>query len=86
MKTSEKYLRAHTDEYASFGYKEGSGYTGTYSEPGIEVEQAEVYGEICRLEAQIELLERFLGRTVNAVSLIKDMKRELKKLSIKHKV
>ena len=56
MKLSEKYLRAHTDDYANFSYPST---VGTYSSAGIEIEKAEIYGEICRLESEIEMLEQF---------------------------
>ena len=49
MKTSDKYLKKHTDDYASFAYSDGI-HEGTYSEQGIEVEHAEKYAEICKLE------------------------------------
>lgn len=53
MNLSELYLQKYTDNYANFGYKDQE---GTYSEAGIEVEHAKMYGEIIGLEAKLEKL------------------------------
>jgi hypothetical protein len=52
MKTSEKFLEKYTDQYASFSFG-----GEIYSEAGIEVEKAEVYGRIRELEVLIETLK-----------------------------
>ena len=50
MKLSERYLQKNTDPYANFGYKDRE---GAYSEAGIEVEHAEVYGLIREIEGRL---------------------------------
>lgn len=67
MEISEKYLRKYTDDYALFAYREwdkhpttGEQLTGTYSEAGIEVEQAEKFAEITRMELAKRLWMRVL--------------------------
>jgi len=68
METSEKYLKKYTDDYALFEYREwdkhpttGEQLTGTYSEAGIEVEQAEKFAEITRMELAEKLWRKVLG-------------------------
>ena len=73
MKESEKFLETHTDKHVTFHYVNNS---GIYSKPGIEVEKAEIYGKICRLEGEIDALEKYYL----CPSAIKQRENEIKKL------
>ncbi len=84
MKYSQKYLEKHTDSYANFHYKMGRG--GSYSEAGIEVEYAEVYGKICELEGMVCFIDYLFLKSEypskhTLKALKKEYQKELKKLS-----
>jgi hypothetical protein len=71
MKTSEKFLQKYTDQYASFSFG-----GETYSEAGIEVENAEIYGRIRELEVLIETLEHLGIDNLDEINELNAIKKE----------